>query len=330
MSDKPESAALALRQPIFSLVPGSLGEAMEMAKLITSTELCPKSYRGKPNEAIVAYDYGRNLGLSWMQSLRFVAVINGNPALWGDAVPAVIHGSNACERLHEYFEGKPYEDAYTAVCVMKRKGLPDEVKRTFSVADAKQAHLWGKRGREGQETPWITYPARMLQMRARGFAARDCFADKLAGLILAEEAMDYPDAIDATVVSSETVASPLDRLPEGLRDNIEKAFATLNLAPGLRVAKINEFLGAEVVPEEGAERLLVWCRDEFARRKTGQPVKRDTDNGKKSKAASASAPVSAPAAPADAPPPDPLGAAAGSAADTRHSESPKEADAVLF
>ena len=32
----------------------------------------------------------------------------------------------------------------------------------------------------------------MLQMRARGFALRDAFADRLKGIITAEEARDYP------------------------------------------------------------------------------------------------------------------------------------------
>lgn len=45
--------------------------------------------------------------------------------------------------------------------------------------------LWGKSG------PWQQYPKRMLQMRARGFALRDKFADVLGGLISAEEARDY-------------------------------------------------------------------------------------------------------------------------------------------
>ena len=40
---------------------------------------------------------------------------------------------------------------------------------------------------------WISYPDRMLKMRARGFALRDAFADVIGGLITSEEAQDYPD-----------------------------------------------------------------------------------------------------------------------------------------
>jgi hypothetical protein len=278
-----EKTALAKIAPAqFRLVPSSLGDAMEMAKLIAGSDLCPKAYRGKPADCIVAYEYGAALGLSWMQALRAVAVINGVSSLFGDALPALIYASGQCERFHETFTGKPYEDDYTAVCAMKRRGMPDEVVRTFSVADAKRASLWGKQG------PWSQYTNRMLQFRARGFAARDAFADKLSGLILAEEAQDYPDAIEGTVVSSTVVppaTSAYDRLSEALKANIEKAFETLALAPGLRIAKLTEFLTTDVEPEEGAQALLLWCRDEYAKRKTGKAVDRKgPENGRTKKA----------------------------------------------
>jgi hypothetical protein len=69
-----------------------------------------------------------------------------------------------------------------------RRGQPPE-RRTFSVADAKRAKLWFKAG------PWTTYPDRMLQMRARGFAIRDTFPDALRGVIIAEEAQDHPTEV---------------------------------------------------------------------------------------------------------------------------------------
>ena len=99
--------------------------------------------------------------------------------------------------------------------------------------------------------------------------------------------MDYPDAIDAHAVSVEEVrhapVDPMERIPEGLRDNIEKAFTSLNIAGGQRLAKLNEFLGKEdVTPEDGAQALLDWCKDEYSKRKTGKP--RAQSNNKPAKA----------------------------------------------
>jgi hypothetical protein len=80
------------------------------------------------------------------------------------------------------------------------------VESRFSVEDAKRAGLWGKQG------PWTAYPKRMLSMRARGFAIRDCFADVLKGLITAEEAQDYPSDKPTAKVMAMPSKNPLDAL----------------------------------------------------------------------------------------------------------------------
>src|ERR1700676_1181687 len=53
--------------------------------------------------------------------------------------------------------------------------------------DAKVAGLWGKRG------TWTLYPKRMLQHRARGFAAKDAFPDALYGLMSEGEAVNVAE-----------------------------------------------------------------------------------------------------------------------------------------
>jgi hypothetical protein len=295
------------RQQSWWSAPATLGEAMELAKLIADSEFAPKDYRGKAASVLIAIRMGNDVGLSPMQSLQNIAVINGRPAIWGDAALALVQSSGVLERFHETAEGTPGQDAYTAVCIAKRKGLPDEVRRTFSIADARRAGLWGKTGREGQPTPWVTYPYRMLQMRARGFTLRDVAADRLMGLILAEEAMDIVDLPDATtggtaLLEGSTGPSAFDRVPEALRDNLEKAFDTLSLSPGMRMAKLHEFLGLGT-PEEGAKALLEWCKDEYAKRKTGKPrTKGKEANGKPTQ----SGPVEAPPAPVSVPDPVPM------------------------
>lgn len=297
MSDTPKQDALATRpQRTFSLMPGSLGEAMEMATLIANSDFAPKDYKGKPSNVLIAIQMGADIGLRPMQAVQNIAIINGRPSIYGDAALALV--MPALERFVESFEGTPGQDDYTAVCIAKRKGWPDETRRTFSIADAKKANLWGKSG------PWSNYPSRMQQFRARGFCLRDLGADLLLGLVLAEEAMDYP-AIEGSVISSEVVESGpvtlLDKLPDALRDNVEKAFSTLNLAPGLRLAKINEFMGGDGVdPEAGAQQILDWARDEFAKRKTGQPRrKKDEGNGKTAVSKEGSATVAEAAGPKD-------------------------------
>ena len=120
-----------------------------------------------------------------MAALQCIGLINGKPCLYGDGLLGVVRASGVLEWIKEDADG-----AYAA-CVVKRRGEASRIERTFSEADAKLAGLWGKRGKKGEPTPWITYPQRMLAMRARAFALRDAFADVLKGIAPREEVEDW-------------------------------------------------------------------------------------------------------------------------------------------
>jgi hypothetical protein len=187
-------------------------DAYRFAKMVSASEFAPKDFKGKPESCLLAIQHGSEVGLSPMQSLQSIAVINGRPTIWGDAALALVQSSPVCEYVREYIEGDG--DAMTAVCEAKRRGYPAPTVSRFSMADAKRAGLAGKSG------PWSQYPGRMLALRARGFALRNAFADALRGLITAEEAQDYPTtesrpaAVDCgrspatAVVSTATAQSP--------------------------------------------------------------------------------------------------------------------------
>lgn len=172
----------------------SFDELERWAERVCRSKMVPRDYQlsDKNQEAatniILAVQLGSELGLRPMQSLQNIAVINGRPTVWGDAMMALCMTHPLWGGAEERIDGSG-ENA-TAVCTVIRRGMPPVV-RTFSVQDAITAKLWGKRGYDGKDTPWITNPMRMLQMRARGFALRDAFPDKLKGLVSAEEASDY-------------------------------------------------------------------------------------------------------------------------------------------
>lgn len=163
----------------FSLAPKDLDEAMRFADMLANASIVPKDYIGKPGNCLVAIQWGMELGLQPMQAMQSIAVINGRPSLWGDAMLALVKAHPAFEWIKEGCDGT------VATCTVKRRGEP-EVVQTFAMEDAKRAGLTGKQG------PWTQYPKRMLQMRARGFALRDAFPDALRGVVSAEEARDTP------------------------------------------------------------------------------------------------------------------------------------------
>ena len=168
------------------LEPKNLTEAMEFSKMLAESSMVPTNFRGKPQDILVAIQWGYELNLKPLQSLQNLTVINGKPSIYGDGMIALVKADKRCLGIKEKVEGEG--DNMVATCTVKR-AYGNEVEETtskFSVKDAQQARLWQKPG------PWSQYPKRMLQMRARGFALRDAFSDVLKGVISAEEAQDYP------------------------------------------------------------------------------------------------------------------------------------------
>lgn len=169
-----------------ALVPSTLAEAMHYAETLAKSSFVPAPYRNKPEDILPALQMGAELGLAPLQALQNIASINGKPSIYGDAALALVKSSHVCEDVREEEIGNPNDgDRWGYRCTAIRRGKAPVVV-TFTVADAKKAGLWGKAG------PWTSYPKRMLQMRARGFALRDAFPDVLKGLITAEEAQDMP------------------------------------------------------------------------------------------------------------------------------------------
>ncbi len=128
---------------------------------------------------------GMEVGLAPMQALSHIAVINGRPSVWGDAIPALLQ--RAGHHIDVEVEGEG--DKLVAVATLTRGDTGKQVVRRFGMKDAKAAGLAGKQG------PWQQYPQRMCMHRARTWAARDGAADALMGMQIAEETSDYgPDA----------------------------------------------------------------------------------------------------------------------------------------
>lgn len=161
----------------------TMNEMYRFAEAVVKGGFAPKGME-RPESVFIALQMGAEVGLAPMQSVQNIAVINGRPSMWGDAVKGLIEASDQCVYVREYYEGQDGTDNYTAICETQRRGRPEPVRATFSVADAKRAGLWGKSG------PWTQYPRRMLQMRARAFCLRDAYPDVLRGLRVAEEEHD--------------------------------------------------------------------------------------------------------------------------------------------
>lgn len=175
--------------------PQDVGQALAYAQELSKSELLPTIYKGKPQNILIAMMWSKSIGMPTIQGLNSIAVINGRPSLYGDALKALVMSSGQCEDFEESFD----EQAYTATCRIKRRGIPSPTVATFSYEEAGAAGLTGKDG------PWKRYPKRMCQMRARAFAIRDAFPDLLMGISVAEEQQDAMSVEDAAYEHPEPI-----------------------------------------------------------------------------------------------------------------------------
>jgi hypothetical protein len=189
----PQPTMLTLAKQVEQLEASS-----KLAAHYCATEMVPKQYQGKPEAGAVAIQWGAEIGMPPLQSLQNIAVINGNPALWGDALVALVKGSGQCEYLSSKYDAA----SQTALVKTKRKGEPEEW-RTYSMADASKAGL-------ASRDTYKKHPARMLQARARSHLLRDVYADLLRGIQIREIVEEDNEAYNLDGKQPEKDITPTD------------------------------------------------------------------------------------------------------------------------
>jgi hypothetical protein len=126
------------------------GDLERIAKMAAASGMCTVR---KWEEAAYLLATGCELGLSPMQSLRGIYVVNGKPVLSADLLVAVMRRSGLCESWH-VVESTDERCTITT----RRKGEPEAATRTWTMADARRAQITGK-------PIWSQYPRTMLRHR---------------------------------------------------------------------------------------------------------------------------------------------------------------------
>lgn len=199
-----------------AIIPATPDECMILAKHFYTAEFIKCQYKSA-GEVFFIINLGLEVGLSPAQAVQNIAIISNRACIWGDALLAIVKNHKDFVYCEETTEGSIKSGSFTAYCEISRLSLPKEkltqqVKRSFSIDDAKQAGLWihDTKDWRKKKLPWASYPERMLQMRARTFAIRDSFPDAIKGLTSIEEARDIK--LDA----KEIKALKQKRIPEKL------------------------------------------------------------------------------------------------------------------
>jgi hypothetical protein len=193
------STALALIQP---------NEFDMMSKL---AQIAAKSgYVGKtPEQCLFIMIKGLELGISSMQALDGIQIINGKATVSPQLMLALINRSGEIEDL--VIDGS----AQKCVVTMKRKGRTAHTE-TFTIQDAQTMGLAGKDN-------WKKQPAVMLKWRAVAACARVVFPDVIQGMYTPEELgaeTSENDAGDLVIIEPEKKPEALT-LPAVVPSNVD-------------------------------------------------------------------------------------------------------------
>lgn len=175
----------------------SLEEVKKVGEVIIASGFCPDHFKQSKDAVgvIMCIEAGRQLGLTWMQSLSDIYPVKGRTGIMGSAARSLIFSSGVLDKWEETTEGNYPDDSYKHIVISKRKGLPGEFRTEFSVIDAKKAGLFNK-------DIYQRYGKRMLMWRAIGFHANDYYGDIMKGMKTVEELGDLdviPGIGDTTI-----------------------------------------------------------------------------------------------------------------------------------
>ena len=158
-----------MSEAIVSFDPENVNEALELAKALAPSSLLPAHLRGKPADVLVVVLTGRELGLSPMQSIRGMYVVNGKAAISADLMVGLAVSKPQC-RYFRLIESTGTTATYETL----REGS-EPVRLSFTLAQAKTAGLL-------TNATWAKYPDAMLRARASSALARAVYPDLLAGV----------------------------------------------------------------------------------------------------------------------------------------------------
>lgn len=246
----PSSKSLPMTRLEDSLFAADKCEHYEnLAIKLSRSNVIPKNYIGKPTDLFVAMAMGYQLGMPVEQAIQDIAVINGRPCIYGDGLLAVIMNHPDFEDIieEEMMDG---QKIVGYACTIKRKGRTPTTRR-FTLDMAKRAGLLGKSG------PWSQYESRMLQMRARGFTARDSFPDALRGIKSREEVEDYViegDYVDHTGTSRTQAVKQDWKAKQGAHHAVtQMGEATSTAVHDMEHNEETEAVGYNLQPSEARE-----------------------------------------------------------------------------
>ena len=177
-----------------------LDAAVKAAKVMAASDIVPEqTYRGKPENCLIAIDMANRLGLSPLTVMQNLYIVKGKPGWSGQFCIAAINSSGRFTPLE-------FVTAEDGSCYAKATNLQTGRVCCGTVVTWDMVKAEGWLSKNGSK--WATMPAQMFMYRAAAFFARVYCPEVLFGLQTADEIRDvsgYEDEAPkkVTVISLE-------------------------------------------------------------------------------------------------------------------------------
>lgn len=189
----------------------SFDEVYRLAQNLATANLMPTSLRGKPADVTAMILYGQDLGLSPMQSIQGIYVVEGRPSLSAQLWLALVRRAGHRVSVTEH-------TAETCTVHIGRGDTGEEHTVTYTLQDAINADRVrlkdGKpfaRSEKGKPLPWELHTKAMLLARAVSTCCR---------FIAPEIALGFysPDEVEEIAEREQVPAERIDVQPVGEAD----------------------------------------------------------------------------------------------------------------
>ena len=175
------------KQPSLFDACGDLDRAIRIAEMLSASSLVPQQYQGPKGQGniLIALEMANRTGLSPLQVMQNLHIIQGRPSWSSSFMIALIERSGKFEPLEFIFSGDGDDWGCLVQTIERSSGI--EVKGPkVDIRMAKDEGWYQKAG-----SKWKTMPEVMLRYRAAAFFARSCAPEIIYGYS-EDEALDMP------------------------------------------------------------------------------------------------------------------------------------------
>lgn len=194
--------------------PRDLPSAITLARLISASPLCPPALRGREADVLLVMMTGAEMGLTTMQALRNLHVINGRIGMSAAMIRSRCQSHPDCE-LFEVAEA----DSTHAAIEVKKRGWSERRLVPWTIEEAERAEL------VQPDSLWKRWPQEMCVARATTRAATMFFPEVTSGIFAEEDLKTMPPP------EPEPAAVEVSRPPDPARLSALDAFAAAGEEP---------------------------------------------------------------------------------------------------